>query len=233
MLKYSLIENLLSKNPNDFKAQTQPADNCDKEAIITEMLRHGTLLTRTDIVAALNCLEETILDIIVSGKTVKTPLFRTSFSITGVFEGPLDNFDDKRHKLKVNLTKGPQLRDRIARVSLEKNETVIPQPQILEMKDCLTGKINERLTPGGALELWGHNIKISGQSTDCGLWFVPALGEAIKAQIIISNKPSTLIAMIPALPTGNYMLKVVTQFTVGHIVKSSRTCLFDKSLMVD
>jgi len=128
MLKYSLVKNLLTKNPNDFIVKAQPMGSYNKEAIITEMLRHGTLLTRTDIVAVLNGFEETILEIIDSGSTVNTPLFKTFFSISGVFNGPTDNFDSDRVIIKVN----------------------------------------EQLTPGGIVELFRHNIKISGKSTDYG-----------------------------------------------------------------
>ena len=234
MLKYSLVENLLTKKPNDFIAKAQPVGSYDKEAIITEMLHHGTLLTRTDIAAVLNGFEETILYIIGSGSTVNTPLFKTSFSISGVFEGPMDNFDSNRHKIKVNLTKGTRLRDRITKVNVEKTETVIPEPQILEVKDTISGKVNEQLTPGGIVELFGHNIKISGKSANCGLWFVPASGEAIKAQIIVRNKPSTLIAMITTLAQGNYQLKVVTQFNgSGYSIKMPKTSIYKKSLKVN
>ncbi len=233
MLKYSLSKNLLTKDSYNFVAKVHPAGSCDKEAIITEMLRHGTLLTKTDILAVLNGFEETILDIIDSGRTVNTPLFKTSFSISGVFDGPDDNFERNRHKIKVNLTNGIRLRDSVTKVDLEKTKTRITSPQIYEVKDIISGKVNKQLTPGGIVELFGHNIRISGNNTDCGLWFIPDSGEAIKAQIFAQNKPSKLIAMIPALTNGGYNLKVVTQFTVGHIVKSSKTCLFDKSLLVE
>ena len=73
MLQYSLTENLLTDAPDDYTALVQPLGTYDKEAIITEMLRRGTLLTRTDIVAVLNGFEETVRDITRDGGTVNTP----------------------------------------------------------------------------------------------------------------------------------------------------------------
>jgi hypothetical protein len=49
------------------------------------MLQRGTLLTKTDIIA--------VFPILPAGSTVNLPLFNTSFSISGVFDSPLDNFD--------------------------------------------------------------------------------------------------------------------------------------------
>ena len=84
MLKYTLVENQLTERPNDYMAQTIAVRAYDKEAIIALMLRRGTLLTRTDVLAVLNGLEETVADIIKDGGTVNLPLFNTSFSISGV-----------------------------------------------------------------------------------------------------------------------------------------------------
>jgi len=233
MLQYSLTENLLTGRADNFTAQTQTTGSFDKEAIITEMLFRGSLLTRTDILAVLNGFEETITKIIHDGGTVNTPLFNTSFSISGVFEGALDTFDGNRHKLNVNLTKGILLRDIESQVAFEKTGTVVPQPTILEVKDSVSGKVNEQLTPGGVVELMGVNIKIVGENADCGLWFVPASGEAVKAQVIVQNKPSTIIAMIPKLSAESYSLKVMTQYTGGKPLKEPRTCLFKKKLVID
>jgi len=232
MLQYSLTENLLTEAPDDYTALVQPLGTYDKEAIITEMLRRGTLLTRTDILAVLNGFEETVRDITRDGGTVNTPLFNTSFSISGVFDGAMDTFDGNRHKLNVNLTKGTVMRDIESQVVIEKTGTVIPQPTILEVKDSVSGKVNEQLTPGGVVELMGVNIKIVGENADCGLWFVPVSGEAVKAQVIVQNKPSSLIAMIPNLSAGTYTLKEVTQFNGGKPLKVPRTCIFNKSLLI-
>lgn len=232
MLQYSLTENLLTGRADNYTALTQTAGSFDKEAIIAEMLRRGSLLTRTDILAVLNGFEETIANIIHDGGTVNTPLFNTSFSVSGVFDGPMDTFDGNRHKLNVNLTKGILLRDIESQVSIEKTGTVTPQPTILEVKDSVSGKVNEQLTPGGVAELMGVNIKIVGENADCGLWFVPATGEAVKAKVIVQNKPSSLIVMIPNLSAGTYTLKEVTQFSGGKPLKEPKICIFTKPLLI-
>jgi len=134
--------------------------------------------------------------------------------------------------VNVNLTKGMVIRQAESQVAIEKTGTVTPQPQIMEVKDSVTGKVNELLTPGGVLEVWGNNIKIAGDNPDCGLWFVPGSGDPIKAQVIVQNKPSTLIVMIPMLAFGNYTLKLVTQFTGSNLLKNPKTSFYLKGLTV-
>ena len=236
MLKYSLIDNPLTERPDDYMAQTIVSRTFDEEGIVREMLRRGTLLTRTDALAVLNIWKETIVDIVLDGGTINTPLFNTSFSISGVFEGPMDSFDGSRHKLNVNVTKGTALRDAEKRVRVEKTDTLVPQPNIVEVKDAVSGRVSEKLTPGGVLQLWGNHLKIMGENPEVGLWFVPeAGGDAAKAEVVVVNKPSSIIAMIPAtLAKGNYAVRIVTQFSGGGpLLKVPRMHLFDKLLEVE
>ena len=233
MLKYTLVENQLTERPNDYMAQTIAVRAYDKEAIIALMLRRGTLLTRTDVLAVLNGLEETVADILKDGGTVNLPLFNTSFSISGVFEGPMDSFDGSRHKLNVNLSKSTLLRDAEKQVRFTKTDAAAPASAITEIKDVVSDTINHMLTPGGVIQLWGSNLKLAGDHADAGLWFVPETGEAIRAEVIVTNKPASLIAMIPtALAAGSYTLRIVTQYTGGTLLKTPRVSFSDKKLIV-
>lgn len=233
MLKYNLVENFLTERPDDYAAQTVPTRSYDKEAIIGLILRRGSLLTRTDVLAVLNGLEETVADIVKEGGTINMPLFNTSFSISGVFDGPMDSFDPSRHRLNVNLTKGTLLRKAEAEVRTTKTDAVTPTPNIVEVLDAVSGTVNETLTPGGVIQLWGSNLKIEGDNAANGLWFVPETGEPVKAEVLVTNKPSQLIAMIPALTAGNYTARVVTQTTGGGVLlKTPRSYVFERILTV-
>jgi len=149
MLKYSLTENILTDRPDDFSARTHVSKSYNKTKFIKRLLEKGTLMTETDAVAALNAIENTILEIIEEGGTLNLPLFNTSFSISGTFKGPLDNFDNSRHKLNINLSKGKLLRTAEKKVALEKTKAISPQPIIVEVKDSISGKkINNLLRMG-------------------------------------------------------------------------------------
>lgn len=234
MLKYALVENLLTERPNEYSAQVYASKTFDKKKFIERLLQKGTLMTETDAVAAMNAIESTVIEIIEEGGTLNLPLFNTSFTVSGIFEGPIDTFDGKRHKLNIKFTKGILLREVEKRIMMEKTVAAVPQPTILEVRDSLSGKVNEILTPNGVIEVRGVNIKIAGEDPDCGLWFTNESGKEEKAAVFIENKPSVVIAAIPALATGAYQLKIVTRYTSsgGRILKNTKTCIYHKILIV-
>ena len=232
-LKYSLTENLLTERPDDYAGIIQGGKSIDQSGLIERILRRGTSLTRTDVMAVMNAINETVAEGVENGDTFTLPLMNTSFSISGVFESPLDTFDGNRHKLNVNLTKGVLLRDAEKKVKLEKTNVPAPLPQIQEVKDSVSGTVNERLTAGGVVELRGYNLKIDGDNPSCGLWFVASGGQETKAATIIENKPSRILAMIPALTAGSYQVKVATQYSGGgNFLKMPKIFVYPKNLTV-
>jgi hypothetical protein len=234
MLEYSLHENLLTEErTDDYSAQTHSKTSYNKDALIELMLQRGTLTTKTDVLAVLNNLEETVAYVIRQGGTVNLPLFGTGFSISGVFEGATDVFDPLRHHLHVNIRKGTLLRAAEEDVKLMKVNVASPQPQILEVKDSVSGSVDDRLTPGGVLEITGVNIRISGKNPACGLFFVSDdMPETLKVETLVTNNPSSLVAIIPFLaPGGRYRVKVVTQYQHSRRdLNEPRTTTFPKLL---
>jgi hypothetical protein len=234
-LKYSLVENHITDKPDDSAAQAHPTASLDREATIGRILVKGTLLTRTDVLAVLNALGEVLSEGTREGCTFNLPMFNTSFSISGVFDGPLDSFDHNRHRLHINLTKGTLLREAERNVKLEKINVSAPMPQIQEVKDSVSGSVNERLTPGGVVELRGYGLRIDGDDPACGLWFTSGTGDELKAPVIIENKPSRIIAMIPALPEGTKVstvrIRVVTQYSGGgKFLATPKVFVYPKAL---
>ncbi len=236
MLHYSLHDNVLTERSDDMSAKTHVSESYNRDAFINLMLQRGTLLTKTDILAVFNNMEETAVYIIENGGTLNLPLFSTGFSITGVFEGATDAFDAERHKLKVNVRKGSLLREAEKQVKISKMNTPPHQPQILEVKDSISGKVNSILSAGGVVEIAGIDIKILGDKPEVGLYFTSSgstgANNEAKASTIITNKPSKLIALIPVLPTGTYKIKIVTQYNSGKDLKKPKVTICTQSFTV-
>jgi hypothetical protein len=232
MLEYSLHENPLTENNEDFVAQTHSTNSYNKEQFIDLMLQRGTLMTKTDALAVFNNIEETLAYILRNGWSVKMPLFTISFSISGIFDGATDSFDPRRHRVFININKGTILRNVEGEVDLVKVNIPSPQPQIIEAKDSVTGKVDEVLTAGGAVEIHGINIKITGDNPDCGLFFVDEGGRETKAETVIINKPASLIALIPLLQPDSYRLKIVTQYSGSNNLKDPKTTIYGKIFQV-
>ena len=233
-MKYYLVENLLTERPDDFSARVQTAGTADKDAIVKEMASRGVSMSEAEIRAVLDTFEEACADLTRRGFSLNTPLFATSFSIGGVFEGADDAFDASRHKFCVNLLKGRLLKATQSDVALEKTAERGPSAAILEVRDASSGTSNLQITRGGVVEVAGAGIKIAGDDTSCGLWFVCG-GQEVKAQVIVQNKPSCIVAVVPTLPEGvaECEVKVATQFSGGgKPVKTPKTCAFGRPLAI-
>ncbi|MDR1259668.1 MAG: DUF4469 domain-containing protein [Tannerellaceae bacterium] len=233
MLEYSLHPNPLTEREDDYTAAVHPKVSYSKEEVIDLMLQRGTLMTRTDALAVINNLEETVAYIVANGGVVNMPLFSTGFSVSGLFNGALDVFDGTRHRLNVTVRDGVLLRRAQKKVELHKVNTASPQPQILEVKDSLSGTVDRLLTAGGPVEIMGINIKVAGDDPSSGIFFVGPDGVETRALTVITNKPSVVMVVAPMLSEGaDYLVKVVTQFSAGgRTLQNSKVTVFPTPLI--
>jgi hypothetical protein len=233
-VNYYLSENPLLERAVGLTATATAVGSLNKEEIISRALRLGTTFTRTDLIAAFNLIEETVINASLEGYQVNLPLFGTSFSISGLFDNMTDTFDEKRHKLNIKLSGGVLLREAGKQIKPVKKHKPIVRPKIEEVKDSSSEKVNECLTVRGLVKVSGYNIKIDGTDPSCGLWFVAENGAEVKAQTIIENEPKKIYAMVPELDAGNgtYQVKIVTQYTGSNLVKTPKVCVYHEHLTV-
>ncbi|UOB18415.1 DNA-binding domain-containing protein [Abyssalbus ytuae] len=230
-LKYSLNENLLTPQPDDYSARPQGVKSHDLESIIAQMVSKGSTVTRTDILAVLNNFFEVVGAITANGETINTDLFKTNFSISGVFEGATDGFDKSRHTIKINTNTGKVLKEALAKIQVEKITTPEIIPHIIEVKDSISGSVNDHITSNGILEITGSLLKIEGDHPDNGIYLIAEDGTKNKVTTIADNKPGRLFAVLPTLTAGEYTLEVTTQYNGGNSeLKAPRTGTFNKPL---
>jgi hypothetical protein len=186
------------------------------------MLKRGTLLTKADILAVLEVYHTEIADIVTDGDAVKTPILHAYPSIPGVFNGMADNFDHTRHHVRINLNPGTLLREAAAKIKTEKVHVDDPIPYIVEVKDIISGTVNEIITPGGVLQMRGSRLRFLSEKADNGVFLIREDGQTAHCEIIVENKPGRIIIVLPAnLSTGHYHLEVRTSFT-GNGARESK-----------
>ena len=234
MLKYCLRENLLTPAPDDYMAQVTDSHVFTLDDIIDRMVKRGTTVTRTDLVAIMQLYTEECSFIVEEGGTLNTPLINTSMSISGVFDGADDSFDKKRHALNLNITAGTALKTALTKTKATKTETVSTDPYITEVTDVVSGKVNTVLTKGGVVQLTGSRLKFDQKDEAQGIFFVPETGEAVRAAVIAENKPARLMAIIPAdLAAGTYYIEVRSKHSGGgKPLKAVKAGRFAKLLTV-
>ena len=235
MLDYSLVENILTPVPDDYMAQTTGVRSYTDDEIADRIMKTGAGLTKSDILSVLQAQKEVICDIIAEGDAVNTPLFNTQPSISGVFTSASDSFDSSRHRVKINLSAGKALRDAVTKVRTKKVQVADVIPIINEVKDMISGSVNDQLTKGSVVQITGGRLKFLPEEEDNGIFLINAdNGAGGRLDVVLENKPARLMAMIPqGVPAGNYYLEVRTTYSTNlNPSKTLKVSRFQRTLTV-
>lgn len=100
--------------------------------------------------------------------------------------------------------------------------------------DTLTGLTDGTITPNEDIMITGNLIKIAGDESVAGIFFVAEDGTTKKiSRRLTQNDPSKIIARVPALVDGSYTLRIVTFYNSGStLLKNVRTLEYKKKLIV-
>ena len=232
MLSYSLSENQLTAAPNDFKAVPVNVRSFNMSEIVQRIMARNPGLSPAQINSSIDEFFKEISIIVGDGGAINTPLFNTQPSIAGVFHGAVDTFDARRHRVKTNITSGTMMHRATDEIRTQKVQIAEPLPFILEVHDVVSETVNEEITPGGVLQIRGGRLRLITENPANGIFLIGDDGQDVKLPTVIENKPSRLIAMIPAdLPTGDYSLEVRTTFsTANRETRTIKTGRFNREL---
>ncbi|GAA5483402.1 DNA-binding domain-containing protein [Haloferula sargassicola] len=210
MIKYSLIENVLTPDPNDYYAQIQITGRAGGEDLVDRMLSMGSTVTKADLLAVMNLLDEAALALLKEGYRVDLAGIVDLYPrLQGVFVGPGDGYDASRHSLSVTATASQGFIARVrADASVQKEETVTPMPVPLQFLDAASGDANGALTPSNIGTLAGSRLKFDPGKADEGVYFIASGGGETKVTVVSINKPGQLVFLTPALASGDYSLQV-------------------------
>jgi hypothetical protein len=197
-INYILVENNLTSDPGDYWALVQPSGTAELEDVIEGIVDQGSTVTRADIVSVLEDYHTVIESLVLEGVNVNTPSANYGASIKGVFEGQADSFDPGRHRVRAVVSAGRRFRRAVqSRAQVAKRERVVPRPNPVEFTDITTGERNSVLTPGGMAQVVGHRLKFDPADAVQGLFFVAEDGAETKVGMVGSNKPGTLMFIVP------------------------------------
>ncbi|MGD8780627.1 MAG: DNA-binding domain-containing protein [Ignavibacteria bacterium] len=221
-IQYSLRENLLTPEPNDFMATVTPTRSVEMNDVIDRMIERGSTVTKADILSVMEDFKKVLEVFIEEGASVILPFAHYTASIKGIFEGHDDIFDSKRHQISININPGKDIKALLKKgISVEKQKTVIPSPNLTVFTDFNTGEKNSIVTPGGIAQILGHMLKFSSDIEEDGIYFVKEDGTETKVAVVGQNKPSVLMFLIPAeLTSGECSLEVRTK--VGENIRSGK-----------
>ncbi len=208
MITYFLVDNKMTPDPDDRRAQTLTRGSKDDNALIDHMIARGSTVTRGEALATIHEFSDAIGYFLQEGYSINSRLLKAGPSISGVFASDEDSFDNSRHQLKIKMLPGEHLKEVPQRIKLTKVEgnPALPLPKYL--LDVTTNTKNERLTPGGTVKLTGKRMKIDPTVPTQGVFLLSA-GKATKVDTFVINRPSELVMILPkVLAKGSYQLEV-------------------------
>ena len=181
---YSLIDNKLTPDPNDFRGQIEHNRSVTIEEIIQGIARPGSTVTVAEGLAFWEELSQAIVQELDNGNRINSDLFNLGLGMTGVFDSATDGFDPGRHQVRVRISPGTRLRKvessiRVERVQASK---ALPLPERLE--DFSSDTMNDKLTPGGTARLIGDRLKFDPADTDSGIFLRKSTGATTRCSVL-------------------------------------------------
>lgn len=212
-IPYSLIDNKLTADPNDLRAQVRITATVGINDLADAIVRPGSTVTKAEFLAMWEELSAEVERRVLRGESVVTDLFTVRTSLTGVWANAQDSFDPTRHHGRLRLGTGVRLRRAEAKLRFElerAQDQSVPVPDHLE--DFGSETSNATLTKGGVVRLTGAKLKFDLADPDQGLYLVKSTGAATRVTKVLTNKPSELLFVVPAsLTAGIYRLEVRTK----------------------
>lgn len=208
-LRYGLIENKLTADPDDYMAVTQDNQTFSMDQIVDRMISRGSTVTKAEALGVMEELGLAIEDILKEGNNINTSLFGIYPSISGVFNGSSDGFDNKRHAVRINITAGSRLNRILDAIQVQKVNVTSPAPVIEKFINLKSKAVNESFSPGQIAAVTGLLLKFDESDPDQGIFFISNENVETKVTNVSKNKPSELLFFVPdSLTTGSYQIEV-------------------------
>jgi len=221
-----LVDNAVTvDNKEDKILMLESVGSLTLEDILSEMKKEDTGLREETIEHAVKLYHRVLSDLILSGYSVNTGLFRA----VPQFRGVVDNgqWDQKKNSIYVSFTQDKDLREAIAQTSVnilgEKRDAMY----IIGGEDAATRATDGMATAGRNYTLNGRLIKVVGEHESVGITLTDASGKVSKLpnDMLVVNNPSQLIILLPSdLTDGDYTLTVTTQYSgTNTLLKTPRS----------
>jgi len=235
-IKANLHENSLTEDPNDFVGRVVSENTLDVGNVCESAVsRGGADVSAASMQHSVNLFFKEMAYLLCDGFSVNTGYFSVGAHLNGVFNSPTENFTPGKHTLSFLFQQGEALRKELSNVDVKILGVAENGTNIAQVTDVRTGSVNDTITPGRNLKIKGSKIKVSGENAGVGIYFINQGNNErtkVETEDIVTNNPSEVIIVTPALAAGTYQLEITTQFSGANLLKEPRTTVFDRILTV-
>ncbi|MDR1679261.1 MAG: DUF4469 domain-containing protein [Prevotellaceae bacterium] len=229
--------NLLTKDvDNDYIAEVSTTGSTKhNEDIAREIGEEGSEIKYDTLLSILNRRDRIVRRMLQKGNSVMDGCLHIMPRVQGVWLGAGAQFDAAVHKITVDVVPSKDLREALTQVGVEVLGVKGSGAFIGLVTDAATGLTDGSITAGDDILIEGDKLKIipEGES-ELGVFFIDTAGKSIAVtHRLTENKPKKLIARVPALPAGEYTLRIITRFAAGaNILKEPRIINYHKTLVI-
>lgn len=207
----------LTEKKDDRYAKVISPSTITEEDLIRLAVERRTDLNPSTLRAALEILTALAEEKVLDGCNVTFGLSHYSIAVNGLFTGDADHWDPARHSLSLRSDPNQTLREQLPAVEVQLLGPAITGPVINTITDHSSATINQRLTPGGVVNIDGKRLKIVGDSPEVGVSLInTTTGEELLLApgTLFQNSPAQLGIMLPeGIALGVYNIKVSTQYS--------------------
>ncbi|GMO58652.1 MAG: hypothetical protein Ta2A_04290 [Treponemataceae bacterium] len=169
------------------------------------------------------------------GFAVGNKLLSVHPRLGGVFDKLGNIVHPSKHKVGFAFRAGSALREAEKTITVEIDGLADTNGFIGQVQDIDSETNDSELSVGGNIVILGHKIKVEGDDSTVGVYFVnQSDGARVKvAKHLAENRDAKIIAVAPALASGTYRVEIVTQYAKGGTpLKEPRTIHYGVDLAV-
>jgi hypothetical protein len=229
-INVELYDLLLTARKDDRFGRVVSTGSLKIDDLIAKAVARRSDINAATMKASYEILKEIAIEEICSAKQVEFGLSHYRLGTNGVFIGDHAEWSSN-HSLYLQAIATAEARNALKDITVTVRGMAASGMYVNTLTDVVSGEVNARLTPGGAVNLTGVKIKIVGDAPGIGILLTEINTEAtvvIPANAIPVNDPSKITFVIPAdLSAGDYKLSISTQYTGNTFLKEPRTYVFD------
>jgi hypothetical protein len=210
-LKYTLVKSHLTEEEKYYPRFV------DKKVVSQEnfiqKLKKDTALEQHDLKNALEQLESSLLELMLEGDTVHTPVGIFTLVAKGSVEHTDQDFDpqEQDHGISIVYKPTPKMKAGVEGLkSFEKVYVREPGPVIGRVYSQ-EHEDGEAFSQGEVIKIRGDQLAVDKTQEDEGVWFVAEDGSETRALTILDNGARSLSFKVPEVPSGPYTIKVTTR----------------------
>lgn len=209
-MEYTLVENKLTKDiEDDYSARTVNSIKRNREHLVSEITRHGSILKPTETKAVIEAYWNQIIDYIREGEEYRDEHIAVNLSITGSFIGEEERFNHDVHEVNVSLSASNLIKIATRDIRPRYIDPNYDRPVVTNVYDWDSETEDDIISPKGVVEIKGLNLKIYEQGIGAGVFFInKANADEVKVEKLRTNEPRTLVFKAPMLPAGKYKLEI-------------------------